>query len=315
MALLTQQVVNQLEALMEEVDELLKKTFQNVHQGFPRETFTRFLKTREGNAQKAQKMLVDCLEWRVQNDIDDMLAKPIVPGELYRGIRDSQLVGLSGYSNEGLPVFAVGVGLSTFDRASISIVHYYVQSHIQINEYRDRVILPAATKTLNQIKLLTTISSIDDLNYPEKTQTYYIVNAPYVFSACWKVVKPLLQERTRNKIDVLSSCGEDDLLKIMDYSSLPHFCRKRSSDSVKYSESSSGNCFSLDHPFHQQLYSYVKQQFLLCQPAQPVKQGSVHVTLPEDADKEVIAETLESELKKFKDLNISQGSNVNSYKF
>ncbi|KAG6423903.1 hypothetical protein SASPL_114311 [Salvia splendens] len=252
--------------------------------------------------------LVDSLEWRVQNDIDNMLAKTIVPEELYRGIRDSQLVGLSGYSNEvivdrtgihdyasvGLPVFAVGVGLSTFDRAS---VHYYVQSHIQINEYRDRVVL-----------LLTTITSIDDLNYPEKAQTYYIVNAPYVFSACWKVVKPLLQEITTNKIDVLSSCGEDDLLKIMDYSSLPHFCRKRSSDTVKYSESSTGNCYSLDHPFHQQLYNYVKQQFLLYQPAQPVKQGSVHVTLPEDADKEVIADTLESELKKFKDLNISQGS-------
>ncbi|XP_057795159.1 phosphatidylinositol/phosphatidylcholine transfer protein SFH2-like [Salvia miltiorrhiza] len=325
MALVTQEAINQFEALMEEVDEPLKKTFQNVHQGYPHETFTRFLKAREGNAQKAHKMLVDCLEWRVQNDIDNMLAKPIVPEELYRGIRDSQLVGLSGYSNEGLPVFAVGVGLSTFDRAS---VHYYVQSHIQINEYRDRVILPAATKkygkhiskcvkildmtglklsALNQIKLLTIISSIDDLNYPEKTQTYYIVNAPYVFSACWKVVKPLLQERTRSKIDVLSSCGQDDLLKIMDYSSLPHFCRKRSSDSSKYSESSSGNCFSLDHPFHRQLYNYVKQQFLLCQPAPPVKQGSVHVTLPEDADKEVIAETLESELKKFKDLNIAQG--------
>lgn len=36
-------------------------------------------------------------------------------------------------------------------------------------------------------QLLTIISSIDDLNYPEKTQTYYIANAPYVFSACWKV--------------------------------------------------------------------------------------------------------------------------------
>lgn len=37
------------------------------------------------------------------------------------------------------------------------------------------------------LQLLTIISSIDDLNYPEKTQTYYIVNAPYVFSACWRV--------------------------------------------------------------------------------------------------------------------------------
>ena len=37
------------------------------------------------------------------------------------------------------------------------------------------------------MQLLTIISSIDDLNYPEKTNTYYIANAPYIFSACWKV--------------------------------------------------------------------------------------------------------------------------------
>ncbi|KAL0363112.1 UNVERIFIED_CONTAM: SEC14 cytosolic factor [Sesamum calycinum] len=223
MAVVPQEAIDQFEALMEEeVDESLKRTFQNIHQGYPCETLMRFLKAREGNVTKAHKMLVDCLNWRVQNDIDDMLAKPIVPVELYRAIRDSQLIGLSGYTNEGLPVFAVGVGLSTFDRAS----------------------------------LMTIISSIDDLNYPEKTLTYYIVNAPYVFSACWKVVKPLLQERTRRKINVLSGCGQDDLLK----------------------------------------------QVLVRNPVEPVKQGSVHVTLPEDADEGDIAKILESELEKFEDL-------------
>ncbi|XP_021725167.1 histone-lysine N-methyltransferase, H3 lysine-9 specific SUVH4-like isoform X3 [Chenopodium quinoa] len=35
-------------------------------------------------------------------------------------------------------------------------------------------------------KLLTVITTIDDLNYPENTDTYYIVNAPYIFSSCWK---------------------------------------------------------------------------------------------------------------------------------
>ncbi|KAJ0814788.1 hypothetical protein HanPSC8_Chr17g0789951 [Helianthus annuus] len=33
---------------------------------------------------------------------------------------------------QGLLVFAIGVGLSAFDKAS---VHYYLQSHIQINEF------------------------------------------------------------------------------------------------------------------------------------------------------------------------------------
>ena len=61
---------------------------------------------------------------------------------------------------------------------------------------------------------MTTITTIDDLNYPEKTETYYIVNVPYIFSACWKTIKPLLQERTKKKIQVLKGCGKDELLKV-----------------------------------------------------------------------------------------------------
>ena len=36
-------------------------------------------------------------------------------------------------------------------------------------------------------QVVTAIATIDDLNYPEKTETYYVVNAPYIFSTCWKV--------------------------------------------------------------------------------------------------------------------------------
>ncbi|XP_023544750.1 phosphatidylinositol/phosphatidylcholine transfer protein SFH1-like isoform X3 [Cucurbita pepo subsp. pepo] len=261
-------------------------------------------------------MLLDCLNWRVDNEIDMMLTKPIIPVDIYRAVRDSQLIGLSGYSREGLPVFAIGVGLSTFDKAS---VNYYVQSHIQINEYRDRVILPFASKkygrpittcvkvldmtglklsSLSQIKLLTIISTIDDLNYPEKTNTYFIVNAPYIFSSCWKVVKPLLQERTRKKIQVLSGSGRDELLKIMDYSSLPHFCKREGSGSSRHSSDGDENCYSLDHPFHQQLYNYIKQQAVQ-ESSRPIKQGSVHVSLPEPpADGAEIVKTIELELHK-----------------
>ncbi|XP_022144109.1 phosphatidylinositol/phosphatidylcholine transfer protein SFH2 isoform X2 [Momordica charantia] len=294
-----------------------------MHQGHPAETLERFLKARDWNVAKAHKMLMDCLHWRIQNEIDNILAKPITPPELYRAVRDSQLVGLSGYSKEGLPVIAVGVGQSTFDKAS---VHSYVQSHIQINEYRDRVVLPAATKkhgrpistclkvldmtglrlsALNQIKLLTVISTIDDLNYPEKTNTYYIVNVPYVFSACWKVVKPLLQERTRRKVQVLQNCGRDELLKVMDYAALPHFCRKERSGSSRHSENgNTENCFSFDSAFHQQLYRYTQQQSAVREPIVPVKHGSFHVDFPEPDPRDVeIAKTIESEFHKLENHN------------
>ncbi|GMJ05008.1 hypothetical protein like AT1G55840 [Hibiscus trionum] len=326
-----QEAIKQFLSLMENVDEQMKATFRNMHHGYPTETLTRFLKARDWNVQKAHKMLIDCLEWRIQNEIDNILAKPIIPIDIYRAVRDSQLVGLSGYSKEGLPVIAIGVGLSTYDKAS---VNYYVQSHIQMNEYRDRVLLPTATEkygrhistclkvldmtglrlsALNQIKILTTISTIDDLNYPEKTQTYYIVNAPYIFSACWKAVKPLLQERTKRKIQVLQGSGKEELLKIMDYSSLPHFCRKEGSGSTWRSNNGTNNgmvdnCFSLDHTYHQQLYSYVKQQAILKETGSPVREGSVHVEFPElDPDDTKIALTIESELHKLADRNSLNG--------
>ncbi|PPD96772.1 hypothetical protein GOBAR_DD06178 [Gossypium barbadense] len=286
-----QEAINKFLSLMENVDEKMKNTFQNMHHGYPTEPLVRFLKARDWNVQKAHKM------------------KPIIPVDLYRAVRDSQLVGVSGYSKE---------------------VNYYVQSHIQMNEYRDRVVLPTATEkygrhistclkildmtglklsALNQIKLLSTIATIDDLNYPEKTGTYYIVNVPYIFSACWKAVKPLLQERTKRKIQVLQGCGRDELLKIMDYSSLPHFCRKEGSGSGSGSSRNSSNgtvdnCFSLDHTFHQQLYNYIKQQSTLIEASLPIRQGSVHVKFPKPGleDTEIV-KTIQTELDRFADQN------------
>lgn len=162
---------------------------------------------------------------------------------------------------------------------------------------------------LSQIKLLTIISTIDDLNYPEKTNTYYIVNVPYVFSACWKVVKPLLQERTRRKVQVLAGCGRDELLKIMDYGSLPHFCTREGSGSSQYSESGSDNCFSSDHPFHRELYNYIKQQAAISESVELIKQGSFHVDLPEPAAEGTeIARTIESQLHSLDNLKISDDS-------
>jgi hypothetical protein len=86
----------------------------------------------------------------------------------------------------------------------------------------------------------------------------------------------------------------------MDYASLPHFCRKEGSGSSRHAENGYENCFSLDHPFHRQLYDYIKQQCLKREPVRPIKQGSFHVNLPEPgAEGTEIAKTLETELQKF----------------
>jgi hypothetical protein len=44
-----------------------------VHQGYPTDTLVRFLKAREWHVSKACDMLVDSLNWRIQNEIDSIL--------------------------------------------------------------------------------------------------------------------------------------------------------------------------------------------------------------------------------------------------
>ncbi|XP_057831954.2 phosphatidylinositol/phosphatidylcholine transfer protein SFH11 isoform X2 [Cryptomeria japonica] len=273
---------NELKALIDNVDEPLKKTFENMHHGYPQETLERFLKAREGNVHKTLKMLLDCLTWRVENEIDNILAKPIEPIEVYIAVRESQLIGMTGYSKKGLPVFALGLGLSTFDKASVD---KYVQSHIQINEYRDCVVLPEATKKHGSY--IGTCLKVLDMTGLKLSALSRI-----------KVVKPLLQERTRRKIQVLEGSGREELLKVMDYEALPSFSKCDSSGSSKYSNGEIIDCFSLRHPFHSELYNYIKQQATNRKPTKPIKIGSFHVQVPEDPEGTIIAQTLESELHK-----------------
>ncbi|CAN1336584.1 hypothetical protein LINPERPRIM_LOCUS37202 [Linum perenne] len=275
----SQDAIDQLGSLMDQVDEPLKRTYQNVHQGYQVETLARFLRARDWNVPKAHKMHSECCNFLVR--CHSFLQKPIVPADLYRSVRDSQLIGMSGYSREGLPVFAMGVGLSTFDKAS---VHYYVQSHIQLNEYRDRVILPSASKKYG--RPITTCIKVLDMTGLKLSALNQI-----------KVVKPLLQERTRKKVQVLHGNGRDELLKIMDISSLPHFCKREGSGSSKHLDKSSESCYSLDHPFHQQLYNHIKQQASINASTALIKQGSFHVNVPESAaEGNEIAKNIESEI-------------------
>lgn len=328
--------VRQLKALIEEAvdeDNELKAALENLRQEYPDQMLERFLRARDGNVAKAFRMLVDCLHWRFSNDIDNILSKPIQPKETYNTLRESQLIGMTGFCKQGRPVFALGVGLSGYDKAPLD---KYVQSHIQINEYRDRVLLPSSSKknghyigtclkildmsslklsALSRLKILTIISTVDDLNYPEKTDTYYIVNAPYIFSACWKVVKPLLQERTKRKIKVLQGSGKEELLQVMDYDVLPFFCQNEPKQGGSSRGSSNGgtvDCYSSSHPFHMELWNYMKQQsYKSNKCVGPMPQKSFHVAVPElDAEAQSIGSAIATVLVQLEDNEVNGNGKV-----
>lgn len=71
--------------------------------------------------------------------------------------------------------------------------------------------------------ILQVAAKIAGDNYPENMGGTYVVNAPFVFSACWSIVKGFLDERTVKKIKILGGSYQKSLLEEVDASALPKF--------------------------------------------------------------------------------------------
>ena len=63
--------------------------------------------------------------------------------------------------------------------------------------------------------LLKIASQIGSDNYPEILGQMMVVNAPYLFSGMWSIIKGFLDERTRAKIKIISSGHKPILLELV----------------------------------------------------------------------------------------------------
>jgi hypothetical protein len=118
------------------------------------------------------------------------------------------------------------------------------------------------------------MSKIDELNYPERANAYYLVNVPYVFSAIWKVVKPLLQPRTIARVKVLSGNGLEALRKMIDEEHIPTFLRDHETKV---------DCTSFNCSFHQSFWAHLQEQAASATPDSeeaPAAPDEAHVEAP-----------------------------------
>jgi hypothetical protein len=81
-----------------------------------------------------------------------------------------------------------------------------------------------ATSLTSQVRgILSKCAAITGDNYPECLGMMICTNAPFVFSACWKIVKGFLDERTVSKIKIKGSDYPKALLEFIDADKLPKF--------------------------------------------------------------------------------------------
>ena len=80
----------------------------------------------------------------------------------------------------------------------------------------------SATSLTSQVRgLLGKAAGVTGDNYPECLGMMICTNAPFVFSACWKIVKGFLDERTVSKIKIKGSDYKKTLLEYVDADKLP----------------------------------------------------------------------------------------------
>lgn len=71
---------------------------------------------------------------------------------------------------------------------------------------------------LSYIKSLVALSQDQ---FPERSKSIYIINAPFIFRATWSLISPLVDENTRKKIEFISGKPEVRMRELFNLDELP----------------------------------------------------------------------------------------------
>ncbi|KAH9258984.1 hypothetical protein BASA81_002604 [Batrachochytrium salamandrivorans] len=174
----------------------------------------RYLRARGFNLNKTWTMLTEDVEWR------DPFEGYVFQRERDFGgayaLHEQGAIRLAGKSKLGHPV------LSVLARAynprlvedTIQIVYFFVFYIDEICRRTEQAGqetffgifdlegFSLANFSFPQISLAI---SILQNHYPERLGGVFVINAPWAFTAVWRMIRPLLDERTRNKVNILGS--------------------------------------------------------------------------------------------------------------
>ncbi|PPQ65350.1 hypothetical protein CVT26_000065 [Gymnopilus dilepis] len=202
----------------------------------------RFLRARKFDLAKAKAMLLAAEQWRKDFGVEDIVKsfdfKEKAEVDKYYPQYYHK------YDKDGRPVYIETLGkIDTTALYKITNKDRLLQHLVWEYEKSLSTRLPACSKAAGHpVETFCTIldlggvsmtnfysvkdyvfaaASIGQDRYPETLGKFYIINAPWAFSAVWSVIKPWLDEVTVKKIDILGGGYKDELLKQIPADSLP----------------------------------------------------------------------------------------------
>mmetsp|Transcript_11335 Transcript_11335/g.26983 ORF Transcript_11335/g.26983 Transcript_11335/m.26983 type:complete len:492 (+) Transcript_11335:652-2127(+) len=186
----------------------------------------KYLKVQNDKRDAARKAMEATLQWRKQNDIDTILARPHPKFDVCNKVFPHYFCGRD-ESNHVVLVQRPGLinipmghanGLSGED-----LLHHYVYEM----EYLWKVIETDPDATMTSVIDLTGLNmsvlrraelvnvaklfvSTMDAHFPARSHRTLLVNSPKWFGAIYKLISPLLRESTKQKITILSKGKKQD---------------------------------------------------------------------------------------------------------
>ncbi|KAJ2999217.1 cytosolic factor, phosphatidylinositol/phosphatidylcholine transfer protein [Globomyces sp. JEL0801] len=163
----------------------------------------RFLRARKYNLEKAELMFTNYLDWRIKDNVDDIVNSFSFEEEskvhaLYpRYYHKTDKIGRTVYV-EQLKSLDVGELFKSTTTERLTKKH--------IREFE---------------KVIQLLSSIAADYYPETLGKMFLINCPTLFTAVWAVIKSFLDETTVAKISILGSNYKKQLLEHIAEENLP----------------------------------------------------------------------------------------------
>jgi len=231
------------EKVLDQFRTILKDEGVFVEERMDDATLLRFLRARKFDLPKALEMIKSCENWRKDFGVDDIVKnfdfKEKEQVDKYYPQYYHKM------DKDGRPIYIEHLGkLDMKELAKITTPERQLQRLVLEYEIFLRDRLPACSKVVGhpvetsctildlknvslsgfyQVKnYLSSATSIGQDRYPETMGKFYVVNAPWAFSAVWSIIKNWLDPVTVDKISILSSTAyQKEVLKQISSENLP----------------------------------------------------------------------------------------------
>lgn len=214
----------------------------------------RWLVMAKNNRQAALQAYHATLDWRKQHGVDTILAKPHIKFDQVKSIFPHYF---PGRDSAGNIVFVQRPGRLRLDlkhelNVSTDEMHHHV---VYVLEYCWNILSPDPNSTMTNILDLKDVSfsmfhnqelmsfvkdivSTSSHHYPTRSYKTFVINAPRWFGALFNLLKPLLRESTREKIEIHSGgkSQDDALLRLLGNSFTKELMSAYKDDDDKTSE-------------------------------------------------------------------------------